>query len=327
MGLDEALVTAILDDWRTAPVDARMRAALAFVEKLTLTPAEMPRDDVKEARAAGLTRRALQELAYVTYLFSVMDRLADAFDFPLPNADQLKASGGSILGPIRRRRGGLSGAGQIALAVVLVMSAALLTRSALQWARPNPRFNLKDKLVIQLDLLSAGYDRTRSIQACEALADHLASLPEVKAVGASPRFFFGGVGPMSIYEYTPGGEEGGARRHLARWVAVTDVGRDYFTALEIPLLKELQSEYGDRIDIIGVAIDDMEAVREYAVEAEFNYPVLVGQQDAVDLGNRVLKDWIGLPFTAFVDASGTIRHVHVGEIHREQAEGFLRSIL
>ncbi len=96
---------------------------------------------------------------------------------------------------------------------------------------------------------------------------------------------------------------------------------------EIPLLKELQSEYGDRVDIIGVAIDDMEAVREYAVEAEFNYPVLVGQQDAVDLGNRVLKDWIGLPFTAFVDASGTIRHVHVGEIHREQAEGFLRSIL
>jgi thiol-disulfide isomerase/thioredoxin len=96
---------------------------------------------------------------------------------------------------------------------------------------------------------------------------------------------------------------------------------------EIPLLKELQSEYGDRIRIIGVAIDDMEAVREYAVEAEFNYPVLVGQQDAVDLGNQVLKDWIGLPFTAFVDASGRIRHVHVGEIHREQAEGFLRSTL
>ena len=96
---------------------------------------------------------------------------------------------------------------------------------------------------------------------------------------------------------------------------------------EIPLLKELQSEYGDRIRIIGVAIDDMEAVQEYAVEAEFNYPVLVGQQDAVDLGNQVLEDWIGLPFTAFVDASGTIRHVHVGEIHREQAEGFLRSTL
>ena len=96
---------------------------------------------------------------------------------------------------------------------------------------------------------------------------------------------------------------------------------------EIPLLKELQAEYGDRVRIIGIAIDDMAAVREYALETEFNYPVLVGQQDAVDLGNRVLQDWIGLPFTAFADASGKVHHVHVGELHRDQAEGFIRSTM
>ncbi|MBP7050614.1 MAG: ABC transporter permease [Phycisphaerae bacterium] len=160
-------------------------------------------------------------------------------------AGEMKASGGSVLGAGRRRRGSLSVGGQIALAVVLVMSATLLTRSALQWARPDPGFNLHDKLVIQVDPLSAGYDPTRSVQACEALADHLASLPEVKAVGTSPRFFFGGRGPMSIYEYTPGAQEDGSRKHLARWAAVTDVGRDYFTALEIPLL---QGRLFDRLD-------------------------------------------------------------------------------
>jgi thiol-disulfide isomerase/thioredoxin len=96
---------------------------------------------------------------------------------------------------------------------------------------------------------------------------------------------------------------------------------------EIPLLKELQAEYGDRVRIIGIAIDDMEAVQEYALEAAFNYPVLVGQQDAVELGNRVLEDWIGLPFTAFADASGRVHHVHVGELHREQAEDFIGSTL
>ena len=95
---------------------------------------------------------------------------------------------------------------------------------------------------------------------------------------------------------------------------------------EIPLLKELQAEYGDRIRIVGIAIDDMEAVREYAVGADFNYPVLVGQQDAVDLGNQVLQDWIGLPFTAFTDASGKVHHIHVGELHREQAERFLATV-
>lgn len=96
---------------------------------------------------------------------------------------------------------------------------------------------------------------------------------------------------------------------------------------EIPLLIELQNEFGADLAVIGIAIDDMEAVRDYAVESEFNYPVLVGQQNAVELGNQVLADWIGLPFTAFVNASGDIVRVHVGELHRDQAEAFLREIL
>jgi predicted permease len=152
-------------------------------------------------------------------------------------ASEMKDTGGSALGPLRRRRGGLSVAGQIALAVVLVLGATLLTRSAIYSARPDPRFPLEDKLVIQVDPLSAGYDRIRSIQACEALADHLAALPDVKALGTSPRLFFGGRDVMSIYEVAPGTEEGGTRKLIARWAATPDVGRDYFTALEIPLLQ------------------------------------------------------------------------------------------
>jgi predicted permease len=160
-------------------------------------------------------------------------------------AGEMKESAGRVLGPIRRRRGGLSAVSQVALAVVLVMSATLLTRSTLQLARPNPRFNLEDKLVIQIDPLSAGYDRLQSIQVCEALADHLASLPGVAALGMSPTFFFGGGGPMSICEYLPGDQGSESRRYRAQRAAVTDVGRDYFTALEIPLL---QGRLFDRLD-------------------------------------------------------------------------------
>jgi predicted permease len=152
-------------------------------------------------------------------------------------AGEMKESGGSVLGPSRRKHGGLSAVGQVALAVVLVMSATLLTRSALQLARPNPRFPLENKVVLQIDPLSAGYGRAQSVQVCEALADHLASLPDVQALGMSSRFCFGGSGPMTVYEYLPGAQEGGSRRYLAQWAAVSDVGRDYFTALEIPLLR------------------------------------------------------------------------------------------
>jgi thiol-disulfide isomerase/thioredoxin len=96
---------------------------------------------------------------------------------------------------------------------------------------------------------------------------------------------------------------------------------------EIPLLIELQAEHGADLQIIGIAIDDMQAVQQYATTAGFNYPILVGQQDAVDLGNQVLQDWIGLPFTAFADSEGKVLRVHVGELHRQQADEFLREIL
>jgi alkylhydroperoxidase family enzyme len=83
---DDAVVNAVVADWRSAPVNAHLRAALGFLEKLTLTPQQIGREDVLAARAAGLSDRALYEVIYLCFLFSTMDRLADALDFPVPNA-------------------------------------------------------------------------------------------------------------------------------------------------------------------------------------------------------------------------------------------------
>ena len=120
----------------------------------------------------------------------------------------MKGSAGRVLGSVHRQRGGLSVAGQITLAVVLVLGAALLLRSALETARPDPRFHLEDTLVVRIDPESAGYDKIRSMQACETLADHLASLPPVEALGTAPDLFYGGGGERTIREYRPGAEEG-----------------------------------------------------------------------------------------------------------------------
>jgi len=38
---DDALVEAVLRDWRTAPLDPKLRATLGFLEKLTLAPTEV----------------------------------------------------------------------------------------------------------------------------------------------------------------------------------------------------------------------------------------------------------------------------------------------
>ena len=178
-------------------------------------------------------------------------------------AGEMKAPAGRRLGSLGRKRGGLSVAGQIALAVALVLSATLLTQSALRIARLDPRFPLEDKLIVQIDPLSAGYDRVRTIQVYEALADHLASLPEVKALGTSTRLFYGGGGPALIGEYLPGGRESDSGRPLVRKAAIVNVGRDYFTSLEIPLLQGRLFDRRDRVpNAEKVAIIDESLARK-----------------------------------------------------------------
>jgi len=96
---------------------------------------------------------------------------------------------------------------------------------------------------------------------------------------------------------------------------------------EIPLLIDLQDEHAGKLQVIGIAIDDLDEVQAYAADAGFNYPVLVGQQEAVDLGNAFVKDFVGLPFTVIANAKNEIIRVHVGELHRQQAEEFLAEAL
>ena len=52
---DDTLVEAVLRDWRTAPLDPKLRATLGFLEKLTLAPTEVGPADVKPLRAAGVS--------------------------------------------------------------------------------------------------------------------------------------------------------------------------------------------------------------------------------------------------------------------------------
>src|SRR4029077_1606093 len=87
---EDATVRAVLADWRTAPVQARLRAALAFLEKLTLAPDEIGPEDVIAARGQGISDAALRQVIYVCFIFSTMDRIPDTLAFDLPDARTLK---------------------------------------------------------------------------------------------------------------------------------------------------------------------------------------------------------------------------------------------
>jgi uncharacterized peroxidase-related enzyme len=76
-GLDEGLVTALLDNVDTAPVDARMKSVLGYVGKLPLTPGRMIPGDAEAVFQAGWDERALHDAVSVCALFNLMNRLVD----------------------------------------------------------------------------------------------------------------------------------------------------------------------------------------------------------------------------------------------------------
>ena len=72
--LGEALVT----NWRVAQVDARVRAMLAFAEKITLASATIEESDRQGLRDHGLSDRDIWDLANVAAFFNMSNRVASA---------------------------------------------------------------------------------------------------------------------------------------------------------------------------------------------------------------------------------------------------------
>lgn len=83
---------------------------------------------------------------------------------------------------------------------------------------------------------------------------------------------------------------------------------------EMPDLDELQSSFNPaQLTVLGIAADDAEAVRLYLEQIPVDYPIYIGDPDPVfawseALGNRVL----GLPFSALLDHTGTVRWIKAG---------------
>ena len=87
-------------DWRTAPVDEKLRATLGFLEQLTLRPETVTHADAQRVLDAGVSRDALVDAIHVCALFSIIVRLADSLGWDVPTfesfserADQMLSTG------------------------------------------------------------------------------------------------------------------------------------------------------------------------------------------------------------------------------------------
>ena len=83
---------------------------------------------------------------------------------------------------------------------------------------------------------------------------------------------------------------------------------------EIPGFVALQQALGPQgLQFIGVALDDVEAVREFAQARQVSYPLLVGEEPVMALMREFGNTHGGLPFTVVLGRNGKVLHLKQGE--------------
>jgi cytochrome c biogenesis protein CcmG/thiol:disulfide interchange protein DsbE len=93
---------------------------------------------------------------------------------------------------------------------------------------------------------------------------------------------------------------------------------------EIPDFIDFQKKYAARgLRIVGIALDEKEAVETYLSSSPLNYLVLLGDQSvAARYGNIE-----SIPTTFLIDRDGVIRHVAVGLQQRAEWERSIEALL
>jgi len=124
----------------------------------------------------------------------------------------------------------------------------------------------------------------------------------------------------------------GVREDVGQWQGKVRVFNFWATwcppcKREIPAMIELQESYGRQgLQIVGIAMDNREAVQEYVKESGINYPILLGD-DAIEIAEKLGNDMGLLPYTVIVDQAGNITYIRYGEVERNALESEIKKLL
>jgi alkylhydroperoxidase family enzyme len=87
----------LLDDYRSAAIDEKLRATIGLLETFTMRPDEIGAADVRAALNLGVTKEQIRDAFYVAFLFNTYDRLADTLGWELPDRRYYPKAGRFLL--------------------------------------------------------------------------------------------------------------------------------------------------------------------------------------------------------------------------------------
>jgi putative ABC transport system permease protein len=218
-----------------------------------------------------LVNRGYVKLDVTTLCFTLFVALVCAFVFGMApalasfrldvNHVLKEASAQSSAGKKLARLGQIVVTVEVALAVVVLVATVLLVKSFLIAMRLGPGFSSSNLAVAQLELPATKYSRGSQFRSfADNALNNLRALPQVASVGVASGLPFGGFGKMATIR-VPGrplpqpGEEPAAQ--------FTSVSPDYFSAMQIPLLKGRAFTEADAPGNAPVGIINQELSRRF----------------------------------------------------------------
>jgi len=141
-----------------------------------------------------------------------------------------------------------------------------------------------------------------------------------------------GTGIVALDDFEFGDLEG-RRRNLAEWRGKLVLLNFWATWCppcreEIPLFIDMQNRYGGNgLQIIGVAIDQPEAVVRYRDSVGMNYPVLLGESAGLGAMTRLGNGRGALPYSVIIDPSGRALSTRIGAYRPAELENLLQAAL
>ncbi|HYM75220.1 MAG TPA: ABC transporter permease [Candidatus Dormibacteraeota bacterium] len=154
--------------------------------------------------------------------------------------------------------------GQVALSVVLLVAGGLFLRVFLRAQSADLGFNPDHMLLVTLDPSLRGYKDERSAQLNQKILERVSAIPGVKSatMAGNVPFLSGGSWDLSVDGYTAAGGEKFVDTNT------NQVGPNYFSTMQIPLLSGREFTASDTAKTPQVAIVNETLARRYIVNQD-----------------------------------------------------------
>lgn len=97
---------------------------------------------------------------------------------------------------------------------------------------------------------------------------------------------------------------------------------------EMPELSALHQQYQSKnVQVLGLAIDDVETIQAFQKENPVSYPLFSAETQGMELANSLGNRQGGLPYTVIIDTNGDVIKTYLGKISKPLLEKTLSELL